>query len=431
MRLRALLAAAAVAVAGAIAPVTNAPAGADGANAGTVRTWNANALAALGAAGQPPNVAVLHMGMVQGAVYDAVNSIAGGHQPLVAGLPPASPTASLDAAVASAAYRVLEGLGRPPVPALPDPVRATLLVQYNQTLAAIPDGPAETAGVEAGAAAAEAMLDAREGDGRYVPFPLTVGTQPGEWRPVAPATAIDPNSWISEVRPFTLLSTSQFRTPGPRNLTSAAYANEYNEVKALGAVDSQRSDEQNAIAKFFNVNPLELFNRTFRGISQAEGLSLVEEARLFGMMNVTGADTFISCWNEKRFHAFWRPATAIREGDHDGNSKTTGDTGWTSLEPSPAYSDHTSGCNCMAGSLMNAGRAFFGSDQMEFDVVRVQAGVPNVTRGYDRLTDVVDDTIDARVYQGLHFRSADVQGARLGRQVAEWVAAHAFQPVDS
>ena len=206
-------------------------------NAGTVRTWNANALAALGAAGQPPNVAVLHMAMVQGAVYDAVNSIDGGHEPFLAGLPAASPTASMDAAVATAAYRVLDGLGRAPVPALPDAVRATLLVQYNQTLASIPDGPAKTLGVEAGAAAATAMLEARDGDGRYVPFPLTVGTEPGEWRPTPPANAIDPNSWISEVDPFTLLSTSQFRTPGPRNLNSAAYAHEYNEVKSLGAVE--------------------------------------------------------------------------------------------------------------------------------------------------------------------------------------------------
>ena len=220
--------------------------GADGANAGTVRAWNANALAALGAAGQPPNVAVLHMAMVQGAVYDAVNSIDGGHEPFLDGLPAASPTASMDAAVATAAYRVLDGLGRAPVPALPDAVRATLLAQYNQTLASIPDGPAKTLGVEAGAAAATAMLEDRDGDGRYVPFPLTVGTEPGEWRPTPPANAIDPNSWISEVDPFTLLSTSQFRTPGPRNLNSAAYAHEYDEVKSLGAVNSPRNPEQEA-----------------------------------------------------------------------------------------------------------------------------------------------------------------------------------------
>src|SRR4029453_4716739 len=103
-------------------------------------------------------------------------------------------------------------------PALPDAVRANLLIQYDQTMDSIPDGEAKTLGGEAGAAAATAMLEARDGDGRYVPFPLTVGTEPGEWRPIPPANVIDPNSWVSEVDPFTLSSTSQFRTPGPRNL---------------------------------------------------------------------------------------------------------------------------------------------------------------------------------------------------------------------
>ena len=418
-----------VAVVGVIAPAAGAPSAQAATNAGTVRVWNANALAALGAAGQPPNVAVLHMAMVQGAVYDAVNSIDGGHEPFLDGLPAASPAASMEAAVATAAYRVLDGLGRAPVPALPPAVRANLLIQYDQTLASIPDGSAKTLGVEAGAAAAMAMLEARDGDGRYVPFPLTVGTEPGEWRPAPPANAIDPNSWISEVDPFTLLSTSQFRTPGPRNLNSAAYAHEYNEVKSLGAVNSPRSPEQEAVARFFNVSPLELLNRTFRTISQTQGLSLVEDARLFAMLNVAGADAIINCWNDKRFHSFWRPITAIREGDNDGNPRTIGDTTWTPLEPTPPYSDHTSGYNCIAGSLMNTGKAFFGVDQMDFSVVRIAPNVPNVTRDYHRLTDVVDDTMDARVWQGIHFRSADIQGARIGRQVAEWVNANAFQPV--
>ena len=194
------MAASAVVAVAAIAPIGDTAAQAQTPpTAGMVRTWNANALAALGAAGQPPNVAVLHMAMVQGAVYDAVNSIDGGHEPFVDGLPAASPTASMDAAVATAAYRVLDGLGRAPVPALSDAIRANLLAQYDQTMASIPDGPAKAQGVAAGAAAAEAMLEGRDGDGRYVPFPLTVGTEPGEWRPAPPAFVSDPNSWISEV----------------------------------------------------------------------------------------------------------------------------------------------------------------------------------------------------------------------------------------
>src|SRR6187455_2960011 len=146
MKVRAFLAASAVAVAVVVAPAAGAPSAQAAANSGTVRTWNANALAALGAAGQPPNVAVVHMAMVQGAVYDAVNSIDGGHVPFVAVVPAASPTASMDAAVATAAFRVLDGLGRGLVPALPGPVRATLLAQYTQSLLDITDGPEKALG---------------------------------------------------------------------------------------------------------------------------------------------------------------------------------------------------------------------------------------------------------------------------------------------
>jgi hypothetical protein len=428
MKLRTLVTAAAIATMGVVAPVDAGPAQAAH-NSGAVRTWNANAMAALNTAGQPPNVAVLHMAMVQLAVYDAVNSIDGGHEPYLAGLPAASPSASLDAAVATAAFRVLDGLGRSPVPPLPDGVRATLLMQYQGSLDAIADGPNKTEGVNAGEAAALAMLESRDGDGRYVPFPLTVGTEPGQWRPAPPSNGIDPNSWISEVDPFTLLSTSQFRTPGPRNLNSAAYAHEFDEVKRLGSVNSVRPPAQEAIARFFNVNPLELYNRTFRTISEAQDLSLVEDARLFAMLNVSAADTIINCWNDKRHFAFWRPITAIREGDDDGNKRTVGDPNWTPLEATPPYSDHSSGYNCVTGSFMNAARAFFGSDQMEFSLVRIAPNVPNVTRDYSRFTDVVDDTVDARVLQGLHFRSADVQGARLGRHVAGWVEDNFFHAV--
>src|SRR5215217_6842414 len=190
MRLRAILAASAVAVVGVIAPAGNGPSVQAAPNAGTVRAWNANALAALGAAGQPPNVAVLHMAMVQGAVYDAVNSIDGGHEAYLAGLSPAPAAASLDAAAATAAHSVLVGLRFPPVPGMPPaPILSAAVITnldslYRSTLASIPDGTAKTDGVAAGEAAASAMLEARTDDGRFVPFPLTPGTDPGEWRPI-------------------------------------------------------------------------------------------------------------------------------------------------------------------------------------------------------------------------------------------------------
>jgi hypothetical protein len=417
------------------APAVEALPGSD-----AVRVWNVHAVNALinapsaptPGAGQTPPVSALHLAMVQGAVYDAVNTIDGGHQPYLAGLPPASPAASPEAAVATAAHHVLVGLGIGLVPALPQGVRDRLDVLYAEALAGIPDGAAKTDGIAAGAAAATAMLAARATDGRYVPSSFTVGDDAGAWRPTPPAFVNDPFAWVAGVEPFLLQSSSQFRTKGPHALTSDAYAKEYDEVKELGGPDtpdSPRTEEQTAVARFYTVNPVELFNRTFRTIAEDRGLTLVEEARLFAMLNMAGADGLISCWNDKAFWGFWRPITAIHEGDNDGNSKTVGDSGWTPFLATPPYPDHPSGYNCLTSSMMHTAQAFFGKGKREFSVVRIVPNVPNVTRVYEQFTDVIDDTIDARVYQGIHFRAADVQGAGIGKDVAHWIDKHYFQPV--
>ena len=203
-----------------------------------------------------------------------------------------------------------------------------LMRLYAAALAGIPDGDAKTEGVAAGAAAAAAMLAARTDDGRYAAFSWQEGDEAGEWRPTPPGFAND-LAWVGQVEPFTLESTSQLRTKGPNAVTSGAYAKEYNEVKDLGAAGSPRTPEQNVVVQLYTANPIELFNRTFRVVSEAQGLTLAEEARLFAMLNVATADSVISCFNDKAFWNFWRPITAIREGDDDGNHKTAGDPEWT------------------------------------------------------------------------------------------------------
>ena len=402
--------------------------------ASTVRDWNAHALtaltnptnAAVPGGGQTAPVSALHMAMVQGAVYDAVNSIDGGHEPYLDGLPAADPAASIDAAVATAAHHVLVGLQIPPPFTLLPAVVDRLNLLYTDSLAAIPAGESKEDGIAAGAAAAAAMLAERTGDGRYVPFSFTAGTEPGQWRPDLPLFASDPFAWVARVEPFVLRDQTQFQTQGPRHLATGAYANEYDEVKALGAAtNSARNAQQEAIAQFFtnNVSPVELFNRTFRNISASEGLSVVEEARLFGMANLATADSLINCWSDKNHFSFWRPITAIHEGDNDGNRFTVGDPNWAPLQATPPYPDHASGYNCVSGAMMHSGRAFFGTNDMSFDVTRPNVpSVGAVTRHYEQFTAVIDDTIDARVFQGIHFRSADVQGARIGRDVARWLS---------
>jgi hypothetical protein len=220
---------------------------------------------------------------------------------------------------------------------------------------------------------------------------------------------------------------SQFQSKGPRPLEGNAYAKEYEEVKALGSAEPNdaRNTEQEAIAQFYtnNVSPVELFNRTYRSISASAGLSLVDEARLFGMANLATADALINCWSDKDRFSFWRPITAIREGDNDGNRFTVGDPNWVPLQGTPPYPDHTSGYNCVTGAMMHTGRHFFDTNDMSFDVVRPNVpNFPGATRHYEQFTAVIDDTIDARVFQGIHFRSADEQGARIGRDVARLLA---------
>ena len=299
---------------------------------------------------------------------------------------------------------------------------------YAAALAGIPDGDAKTEGVAAGAAAAAAMLAARTDDGRYAPdLVWEDGDEPGEWRPTPPAVPSNDLAWVAQVEPFTLESTSQFRTKGPNELTSGEYAKDYNEVKDLGAINSPRTNKQNVVADLYTAHPPELFNRTFRAISEAEGLTLAEEARLFAMVNLATADSVINCFDDKGFWNFWRPVTAIHEGDNDGNRKTVGDPEWTPLLTTPPYSDHPSGYNCVSAAYMHAATAFFGTDKMDFSVVRIATGA---TRHYQHFSGVVDDTIDARVYQGLHFREAEVQGAGIGESVARWVDDHFLQPVE-
>jgi hypothetical protein len=393
------------------------PASADVAPESAVVEWNRLTTTALA---QPPHVAVIHLAMVQGAVYDALTAIDGGYEPYAADLSAIS-TASRDAAVATAARNVLAGLGF---------ATATIEAEYATSLAdslAAVGQANHDAGVAVGAAAAAAMLANRVGDGRYVPFTFRSGTGPGEWRP-EPPSASDPNAWVANVRPFVLTSTSQFRSDGPLALTSAEYAAEYNEVKALGASQgSTRTEAQTKLADFYKANPVEMLNRTFRGMAATHVLPQADQARFLAMLNMAGADALINCWNDKNHYAFWRPSTAIRLGDTDGNDATVADPNWAPYLANPPYSDHPSGYNCLTGAMVHTASYFFGTNKVTFTM---DSSTSTVDRTYVRFTDVVKDTIDARIYLGIHFRTPDVQGAIMGSKVARWLDRHYFQPAD-
>jgi hypothetical protein len=411
----------------------------DGPLENVVTEWNRHAVEAfintptgeIMGAGQPPPISSLHLAMVHGAIYDAVIMIDGGYQPYLADLPRAPRSASKAAAVAAAAHDVLLGitLPTPLVPAIVDRVHVALEATLAAALAA--DGPeAVAAGVATGKVAAAAMLAERANDGRYGPYRFEESTEPGRYRfkPGDPPIA-NRFDWVAKVEPFLLESADQFRTAGPHALTSEAYAREYNEVKALGVkTGSTRTPAQEALAQFYNMNPVEVFFRAFRTLAVERKLTLVEQARLFAMLGMANADSLITCWSDKGHWLFWRPDTAIQNGEIDGNPATAGDPAWEPMLPDPPYPDHSSGFNCVVAALMHTAKAFFGTDQVAFTVVKSAAAPDNVRR-YARLTEVIQDIIDVRVYHGVHFRNADVQGAHLGQYVADWIAGRYFRPM--
>lgn len=371
--------------------------------------------------------------MVQGAVYDAVNAIDRGRAPYLVDVDAldVDPAASYGAAIATASHHVLVGV-------VAAPRVAALDLAYSDTLAAIDDGPAEDEGVRAGEAAAAAMLAARADDGFLASFDFGphIGTGPGQWNP----TGLDPDPWVGNLEPFLIDRPDQFRSEGPLDVTSAAYAEEYNEVKRLGAIDSSvRTEDQTNAAIFWQSAPAAFWNRLARDLSGAHGLDAVDEARFLAIVNLSAADGAIACWNDKYYWDFWRPVTAIRTGETDGNLLTQGDPSWTPLfDPStavtgpplgnPPFPDHPSGHACVSGAVLTSMRDFLGTDKVAFDLY--SGRFPGAPRHFERFSHALREIIDARVWAGVHFRTADVQGAVIGKKVAHVVERDYFQPVD-
>src|SRR5438094_7214913 len=292
------------------------------ARADAVTDWNLIASTAIvTTAAQPPPVSALSFAMVQGAVYDAVNAIDRGHQPYLV-QPASNPTDSKEAATATAAYQVLIGLFPSQQP--------TLQPQYDAYIAALPDNPSgsKAAGIAIGEATASAMLTARMNDERFgpTPTPYPSPAPPGIWRPTPPNFLNDPAAWVGDVLPFLVPNVEMLRTDGPNSLTSAEYAEDFNEVKELGSLTSTtRTPDQTDAAIFWQDHAVALWNGTFRTLAASQGLDIVKSARLFAMENLAAADAQIGCWNDKYYWQFWRPITAIREADTDGNPATEAD----------------------------------------------------------------------------------------------------------
>jgi PAP2 superfamily len=287
---------------------------------------------------------------------------------------------------------------------------------------------------------AAAMLDARANDDRFGPPPDLYPPAPGIWRPTPPNFAYDPAAWVGNVLPFIVPSAEMLRTDGPNALTSAAYAEDFNEIKELGALKStKRTADQTAAAIFWQDSGPAIWNRVYRSLATSGGLDVVDSARLFAMTNLA-ADGSIGCWNDKAYWSFWRPITAIREAANDGNPATEAEPTWLPLfDPSvpvsgaplvtPGFPDHPAGHTCISGATVHALQAFFGTDKAQFTATSNKCSpTPCPPRNFDRFSDALKEIIAARVWGGIHFRTADVQGAVLGKKVVHYMTKPYFEP---
>jgi hypothetical protein len=424
----------------AVAPVS-------GAVADRVAAWNATAVTAISMVGQNGAVSSRSMAIAQVAVHDALNAIDRRYEPY-AFHADVDPQASADAAVATAAHDALAGLI--PVGSLPFAGFGSLAQQtaavnfvnaaYAADMATIPDGEEKTRGIAVGHGAALAILAGRSSDGATISVPYTPGTNPGDWQPTPNPVPFDPPAaadrlpavlpWWGSVTPFVLRSSDQFGAEGPPALESESYAREYNEVMAVGdKLSAVRTADQEQIARFWYEGSPAGWSRIARVVATARGLDAWESARLLALVNVAMGDGFIAGMEDKYTFNFWRPVTAIRAGDTDGNQATLVDPTWDSLLNSPAIPDYPSTHSVLGAAAAEVLRRFFHHDDIPFTVT---SGAPfaGLTRSFTSFSQAAQENGDSRVYAGIHFRSAVQDGLKQGKTIGRFVVTHAFRPVD-
>jgi hypothetical protein len=377
------------------------------------------------------------------AVYDAISSIDGDYTPFVTRVTNVPAGASREAAAIEAAYRMA-------VYAYPAASFATLAGKftdfYTTEIAAISPSQAKTDGMAVGLAAANGLIANRQlngGDGfrasvPYTFLPLAKGVYQKTPGPggtidsyIGPATP-----WMKQFRPFAILTPDQFHVDPPPALDSAQWAADYNEVKAFGAASNQpnsRSTEQEEIGLFYgNINAMVQVQANLRRLATEHDLTrdLGTSSRFMAQASVTLADAFVGCWESKYSYNFWRPVTAIQNGDIDGNAATDPDPDWMPQIVTPTHPEYPSAHGCGTSAYANAIKEFFGTKRLPGGITLTGAtGHPD--RHFDSTDDIVKEIIDARVYNGVHYRTSVIEGTILGRKVAQWVAKYYFQPTDA
>jgi hypothetical protein len=352
--------------------------------------------------------------IMHAAIYDAVNAIDATHKPYLVHIEHVSSHASQDAAAASAAHDTLIAL----YPAS----QQTLDLQLEQSLAVIPDGVDKTTGVDVGKAVAQAILALRNDDGSAAPLIAFVpGNAPGDYQLTPPNFPTPAFTHWSKVTPFALEHANQFRLGPPPALTSAQYTAAFNEVKSLGMLGSTTATaDQKLIGQFWGGAIQNYWNEITQTAVQAHHLTTAQSARVFALLNITLADEVIAFYDTKYTYDFWRPVTAIRAADTDGNPDTLADPNWlpqaTKTAADPSYPGAHATISSGAEFVLNT---VFG--QKPFNLIVTSEVLPGITRSFDSFAGAENEASASRIFAGQHFRTDENAGETLGRHVADFV----------
>lgn len=382
-----------------------------------VAAWNEQALDAIRATATPPPRASRALAILHAAIHDAHNGIARDYRQYLVTENRPNANTSTSAAIAAAAHDVLVQLF---------PTRATQFADEQAAqLAPVPIGPGRTRGIAWGQAVAAAILAARANDGSSAVVTYIPGTGPGFWRPTPPAFAPALLPQWGDVAPFGVRPIETFVPKAPPALHTAKYAAEVAEVQSVGsATSTTRTADQTEIARFWangagTATPPGHWNQIARVIVAQTGLTVGEEARLLALLNMAMADAAMVSWKAKYEYNYWRPVTAIREADTDGNPLTVADPGWTPLLVTPPFPEYTSGHSTFSGAAAAVLKGFFGTDDIAFTAE--SDDVPGVLRSYPSFSAAAAESGMSRIYGGIHFMSANRFGLSSGNRVGESV----------
>ena len=384
--------------------------------ADVIADWNERAVALVLARGMGPPPAERAMAMVHAAMFDAVNAVERKYKPYLADLP-AAPGASKEAAAAAAAGNVLG--------ALAPQMQAELKAALGAYLAAMPESAAKQDGIILGEAVAAKVIEARQSDGASAPDSYRTSTPPGVYVPTPPMWA---PQWPG-VKPFAMTSPAQFRPAPPIALTSSEWTADYNELRALGRFDSKtRSARQTEDARFWLAVGGDVYYPLIRSVAAAKQLSLVDSARLFALAAIARADGLIAVFEAKYHYGFWRPLTAIRHGDNDGNPATERDATWRPIAETPMHPEYPCAHCIAAATMCTVLEAVLGSPEIP-EVAFSSPTASGITHRWTNLHAFVTEVSEARIWAGFHYRFSTRVAREMGEQIGAHVVKNLMQPL--